>query len=117
MDSKKSHWASWVGQIGPDRPGTVKSLAAPLKLNTSRHGLGRADTCRASLSTVQGVGPVRIQIDPSPPWDIPVIFLQDFYYYTHADRRLAAIQQIHSHKETGLFLNKIIRFKENIYVT
>ena len=35
-----------------------------------------------------------------------MIFLQDFYYYTHADRRLAAIQQIHSHKETGLFLNK-----------
>ena len=51
-----------IGQIGLyDRPGTVKSLTAPLKLKTSRHRIG--DRVRP----IQGVGPVRIQIDPNPP--------------------------------------------------
>ena len=30
--------------------------------------MGQAGTCRASLRSVQEVGPIRNQIDPSPPW-------------------------------------------------
>ena len=47
-------------------PGTVKSPAAPSKLNQAGIGQGRAGTCGASLWPVQGVGGVGIQMDPSP---------------------------------------------------
>ena len=49
-------------------PSTVKSLVAPSKFKPSQHEFGRAGTCCALLRPVQGVGPVRIQIDPSPRW-------------------------------------------------
>ena len=52
------------------RSGTVKSLAAPSKLKLGRHRIGTGGTCRALLRPVQGVSPVRIQIDPSTPWFI-----------------------------------------------
>ena len=55
----------WQVKQAQDRPGTVKSLAAPSKLKPSqqRKGSGR----KLPLRLVQGVGPVRIQIDPSSP--------------------------------------------------
>ena len=52
-----------------DRPGTVKSLAMPSKLKSADIKQGWAGACCASLwpvqCTVQGVGTVSIQIDPS----------------------------------------------------
>jgi len=71
MDSsQQTKLYSGVGQLGLYvRVGTVKILAAPSKFKPRRHRIGAgwySGTCRASLRTLQGVGLVRIQIDPSP---------------------------------------------------
>ena len=52
--------------VRDDRPATVKSLAAPSKSARLRIG-GEGGTFPSPLRPVQGVGPVRIKIDRSPP--------------------------------------------------
>ena len=46
----------------------LKSLAAPLKLKTSQYRIGAGRYLSGvTKAELQGVGPLRIQIDPSPP--------------------------------------------------
>ena len=53
----------WLVKQAYDRPGNVKSQAAPSIVKPS----WQAGTCYAPIRPVQRVGPVRIQIDLSPP--------------------------------------------------